>query len=159
MYRSHHCGALNLTNQNESVVLCGWVHSLRDFGKLTFLDLRDRYGITQIVFNAEENETLYRQAHELSREFVIQVKGNVRERENKNPHIATGDIEIVISELQILNTSEIPPFTIIDDTDGSEELRLKYRYLDLRRPEMTKKLIGRARLFSIMRRYLDSKGF
>jgi len=159
MYRSHTCGELNLINQGQSITLSGWVHSLRDFGKLTFLDMRDRHGITQVVFNAEENEDLYKKAHELNREFVLQVKGTVKERENKNPNIPTGEIEIIASEIEILNTSELPPFTIIDDTDGSEELRLKYRYLDLRRPEMAKKLIGRAKLFSIMRKYLDAKGF
>lgn len=159
MYRTHNCGELNLSNQNQSVVVSGWVQSLRDFGKLTFVDIRDRYGITQVVFNAEENENLYSQAHELNREFVVQIKGIVKERENKNPNIPTGDIEIIASELAILNPSELPPFTIIDDTDGSEELRLKYRYLDLRRPEMARKLIGRAKLFSIFRKYLDAKGF
>lgn len=159
MYRTHTCGELNLINQGQTVTLSGWVQNLRDFGKLTFLDLRDRYGITQIVFNAEENEKLYELAHKLGREFVLQVGGLVKERENKNLNIPTGEIEIIASEFTILNHSELPPFTIIDDTDGSEELRLKYRYLDLRRPEMSKKLIGRAKLFSIFRKYLDARGF
>lgn len=159
MYRSHSCGELSLKNQGQSVILSGWVQNLRDFGKLTFVDVRDRYGITQVVFNAEENEALYKQAHELNREYVIQIHGSVKERENKNLHIPTGEIEIVASELVILNSSELPPFTIIDETDGSEELRLKYRYLDLRRPEMSRKLIGRAKLFSIFRKYLDPRGF
>jgi aspartyl-tRNA synthetase len=159
MYRTHTCGELNLTNHGQNTTLSGWVQNIREFGKLTFLDLRDRFGITQIVFNAEENEVLYKKAQELNREFVIQIIGTVKERENKNLNIPTGEIEIIASSIEILNTSEIPPFTIIDDTDGSEELRLKYRYLDLRRPEMSRKLIGRAKLFSIMRRYLDARGF
>lgn len=159
MYRSRTCGELSLKHQNEMVTLAGWVQSLRDFGKLTFLDLRDRHGITQVVFNTEENENLYQEAHGLNREFVIQVKGEVRERENKNLNNPTGEIEIIAVELTILNPSEIPPFTIIDETDGSEELRLKYRYLDLRRPKMNKLLVGRAKLFSVMRRYLDSRDF
>lgn len=159
MFRTHTCGELNLTNQGQSITLSGWVQNLREFGKLTFLDLRDRYGITQVVFNAEENQALYEKARELGREFVIQIKGLVKERENKNLNIPTGEIEIIATEFSILNSSEIPPFTIIDDTDGSEELRLKYRYLDLRRPEMSKKLIGRAKLFSIFRKYLDARGF
>lgn len=159
MYRSHHCGELNLSNQGQEVTLSGWVQIVRDFGKLRFLDLRDRYGITQIVFNAEENEELYSQANELSREFVVQVKGVVKERENKNLNIPTGEVEIISSEMTILNLSETPPFTIIDETDGSEELRMKYRYLDLRRPEMSRMLIARAKLFSIIRSFLDKKNF
>lgn len=159
MYRTHNCGELNLSNQNQSVVVSGWVQSLRDFGKLTFVDIRDRYGITQVVFNAEENENLYSQAHELNREFVVQIKGIVKERENKNPNIPTGDIEIIASELAILNPSELPPFTIIDDTDGSEELRLKYRYLDIRRNPVKDKLIFRHRIAQLFRQYLSAEGF
>ena len=159
MLRTHTCGELNLKHIGNKITISGWVQSLRDFGKLTFIDLRDRHGITQIVFNAEENASLYQMAHELNREYVIQVIGLVKERENKNLNIPTGEIEIIADELNILNTSEIPPFTIIDDTDGSEELRLKYRYLDIRRPAMMRKIEGRAKLFSIMRRYLDSNGF
>lgn len=159
MYRSHNCGELNLSNQGQEVRLSGWVQIIRDFGKLRFLDLRDRYGITQIVFNADENESLYNQTNVLGREFVIQISGKVKERENKNLNIPTGEIEIISSKMTILNSSELPPFTIIDDTDGSEELRLKYRYLDLRRSEMAKKLAGRAKLFSIIRKYLDAQNF
>jgi aspartyl-tRNA synthetase len=159
MYRSHNCGELNLSNKGQEVTLSGWVQIIRDFGKLTFLDLRDRYGITQVVFNAEENEALYTQAHELGREFIIQIKGIVKERENKNLNIPTGEVEIISSEMVILNSSEVPPFTIIDETDGSEELRMKYRYLDLRRPPMSRMLIARAKLFSIIRAYLDKKNF
>jgi aspartyl-tRNA synthetase len=159
MYRSHTCGELNLKNQGQSITLSGWVQNLREFGKLTFLDLRDRYGITQIVFNAEENEVLYKKALELNREFVIQIKGSVKERENKNLNIPTGEIEIIASDLTILNSSEIPPFTIIDDTDGSEELRMKFRYLDIRRNPLKDKLIFRHKLAQLFRQYLSEEGF
>jgi len=159
MYRSHTCGELNLKNQGQSITLSGWVQNLREFGKLTFLDLRDRYGITQIVFNAEENEVLYKKALELNREFVIQIKGSVKERENKNLNIPTGEIEIIASDLTILNSSEIPPFTIIDDTDGSEELRMKFRYLDIRRNPLKDKLIFRHKVAQLFRQYLSQEGF
>lgn len=159
MYRSHTCGELNLKNHGQSVTLSGWVQNLREFGKLTFLDLRDRYGITQVVFNAEENHVLYEKAHELGREFVIQVMGLVKERENKNLNIPTGEIEIIASEFSILNSSEIPPFTIIDDTDGSEELRMRYRYLDIRRNPLKDKLIFRHKVAQLFRQYLSKEGF
>ena len=159
MFRSHTCGELNLKNQGQSITLSGWVQNLREFGKLTFLDLRDRYGITQIVFNAEENEVLYKKALELNREFVIQIKGSVKERENKNLNIPTGEIEIIASDLTILNSSEIPPFTIIDDTDGSEELRMKFRYLDIRRNPLKDKLIFRHKVAQLFRQYLSQEGF
>ena len=159
MFRTHTCGELNLKNQGQSVTLSGWVQNLRDFGKLTFLDLRDRYGITQLVFNAEENQALYEKAHELGREFVIQVKGLVKERENKNLNIPTGEIEIIATEFSILNSSEIPPFTIIDDTDGSEELRMRYRYLDIRRNPLKDKLIFRHKVAQLFRQYLSKEGF
>ena len=159
MYRSHTCGELNLKNQGQSITLSGWVQNLREFGKLTFLDLRDRYGITQIVFNAEENEVLYKKALELNREFVIQIKGSVKERENKNLNIPTGEIEIIASDFTILNSSEIPPFTIIDDTDGSEELRMKFRYLDIRRNPLKDKLIFRHKVAQLFRQYLSEEGF
>lgn len=159
MYRSHTCGELNLKNQGQSITLSGWVQNLREFGKLTFLDLRDRYGITQIVFNAEENEVLYKKALELNREFVIQIKGLVKERENKNLNIPTGEIEIIASDFTILNSSEIPPFTIIDDTDGSEELRMKFRYLDIRRNPLKDKLIFRHKVAQLFRQYLSQEGF
>ena len=159
MYRSHTCGELNLINQGQSITLSGWVQNLREFGKLTFLDLRDRYGITQIVFNAEENEVLYKKALELNREFVIQIKGSVKERENKNLNIPTGEIEIIASDFTILNSSEIPPFTIIDDTDGSEELRMKFRYLDIRRNPLKDKLIFRHKVAQLFRQYLSQEGF
>jgi aspartyl-tRNA synthetase len=159
MFRTHTCGELNLTNQGQTVTLSGWVQNLREFGKLTFLDLRDRYGITQVVFNAEENQALYEKAHELGREFVIQVKGLVKERENKNLNIPTGEIEIIASDFTILNSSEIPPFTIIDDTDGSEELRMRYRYLDIRRNPLKDKLIFRHKVAQLFRQYLSQEGF
>jgi aspartyl-tRNA synthetase len=159
MFRTHTCGELNLTNQGQTVTLSGWVQNLREFGKLTFLDLRDRYGITQVVFNAEENQALYEKAHELGREFVIQVKGLVKERENKNLNIPTGEIEIIASDFTILNSSEIPPFTIIDDTDGSEELRMRYRYLDIRRNPLKDKLIFRHKVAQLFRQYLSKEGF
>ncbi|MCE2962191.1 MAG: aspartate--tRNA ligase [Chitinophagales bacterium] len=159
MYRSHTCGELNLKNQGQTVTLSGWVQNLREFGKLTFLDLRDRYGITQVVFNAEENQALYEKAHELGREFVVQVTGLVKERENKNLNIPTGEIEIIASEFSILNSSEIPPFTIIDDTDGSEELRMRYRYLDIRRNPLKDKLIFRHKVAQLFRQYLSQEGF
>jgi aspartyl-tRNA synthetase len=159
MFRSHTCGELNLKNQGQSITLSGWVQNLREFGKLTFLDLRDRYGITQIVFNAEENEVLYKMALELNREFVVQIKGSVKERENKNLNIPTGEIEIIASDFTILNSSEIPPFTIIDDTDGSEELRMKFRYLDIRRNPLKDKLIFRHKVAQLFRQYLSQEGF
>lgn len=159
MFRTHTCGELNLTNQGQSITLSGWVQNLREFGKLTFLDLRDRYGITQVVFNAEENQALYEKAHELGREFVIQVKGLVKERENKNLNIPTGEIEIIASDFTILNSSEVPPFTIIDDTDGSEELRMRYRYLDIRRNPLKDKLIFRHKVAQLFRQYLSQEGF
>lgn len=159
MYRSHTCGELNLKHQGQSVTLAGWVQNLRDFGKLTFLDLRDRYGITQLVFNAEENQALYEKAHDLGREYVIQVQGLVKERENKNLNIPTGEIEIIASEFTILNASEVPPFTIIDDTDGSEELRMRYRYLDIRRNPLKEKLIFRHQVAQLFRQYLSKEGF
>jgi aspartyl-tRNA synthetase len=145
MFRSHTCGELNLKNQGQSITL--------------FLDLRDRYGITQIVFNAEENEVLYKKALELNREFVVQIKGSVKERENKNLNIPTGEIEIIASDFTILNSSEIPPFTIIDDTDGSEELRMKFRYLDIRRNPLKDKLIFRHKVAQLFRQYLSQEGF
>merc|ERR1711974_273354 len=130
MLRSHNCGQLNINNINESVTLSGWVQKSRDLGGMTFVDLRDRYGITQLVFNVEDNAELCEKARKLGREFVIQIKGTVAERSNKNKNIPTGEIEIIATSLLILNESETPPFTIEDNTDGGEDLRMKYRYLD-----------------------------
>ena len=141
MLRTHTCGELRPANISEKVTLCGWVHKLRDMGGMTFVDLRDRYGITQIVFNMETNATLCESVRQkLGREFVIQVKGTVEERSNKNLKIPTGEIEIIAESYEILNESKLPPFTIEDNTDGGEEQRMKYRYLDLRRNVLRKNL-------------------
>ncbi len=159
MYRTHTCGELNMNSVEKDVILSGWVQKSRDLGGMTFVDLRDRYGITQLVFNMDTNSELCEQARKLGREFVIQAKGKVRERSNKNHKIATGEIEIDVSELNILNRSEIPPFTIEEDTDGGEELRMKYRYLDLRRNSVKNAIVLRHRVAQEVRKYMDSIGF
>ena len=159
MYRTHTCGELNLEQLNKHISLAGWVQRSRDLGGMTFVDLRDRYGITQLVFNMEENRGLCLEARKLGREFVIQVTGKVAERSNKNPKLPTGDIEIVIETLRILNPAEVPPFTIENETDGGDDLRMKYRYLDLRRPTIRKNMELRHRMAQEVRRYLDSQGF
>ncbi len=159
MYRTHTCGELNLEQLNKHVSLSGWVQRSRDLGGMTFVDLRDRYGITQLVFNMEKNRELCMEARKLGREFVIQVTGKVAERSNKNPKMPTGDIEIVIESLRILNPAEVPPFTIENETDGGDDLRMKYRYLDLRRPTIRKNLELRHRMAQEIRRYLDSQRF
>ena len=141
------------------VILCGWVQKSRDLGGMTFTDLRDRYGITQLVFDMETNAPLCEKARKIGREYVLQVKGKVRERSNKNPRILTGDIEIEVFEFTVLNPSELPPFTIEEETDGGDELRMKYRYLDLRRPPVKNNLILRHRMAQEVRNYLDSIGF
>ena len=130
MYRSHTCGELRISDVNKQVTLAGWVQRSRKMGGMTFIDLRDRYGITQLVFNEEVNAELCERANRLGREFVIQVKGTVNERFSKNQHIPTGDIEIIVSELDVLNSSLTPPFTIEENTDGGDDIRMKYRYLD-----------------------------
>jgi len=159
MYRTHTCGELSMRNRGEAVILCGWVQKSRDLGGMTFVDLRDRYGITQLVFNMETNSALCEQARKLGREFVVQAKGIVTERSNKNLKMPTGEIEIDVTELNILNKSEIPPFTIEEDTDGGEELRMKYRYLDLRRATVKNNIILRHRVAQEVRKYMDSIGF
>lgn len=159
MLRTHTCGALNLSHINQKVTLCGWVQRSRDLGGMTFIDLRDRYGITQLVFNMESNESLCLAARSLGREFVLQVFGTVRERSNKNPKLATGDIEIEVSNYELLNHSETPPFTIEENTDGGDELRMKYRYLDLRRESVRKNLELRHKIASETRKYLDAARF
>jgi aspartyl-tRNA synthetase len=159
MLRSHTCGELRTDNINENVTLSGWVQKSRDLGGMTFVDIRDRYGITQIVFNMETNAGLCEQARKLGREFVITVKGTVAERSSKNSKIPTGDIEIIAKEVTILNTAKTPPFTIEDKTDGGEELRMKYRYLDLRRNPIRKNLELRHRLSIATRNYLDKQDF
>jgi len=159
MYRTNTCGELNMNNAGTSVILCGWIQKSRDFGGMTFVDLRDRYGITQLVFDMETNRKLCEKARNLGREFVVQAKGKVRERSNKNLKIATGEIEIEVYELNILNRSEIPPFTIEEETDGGEELRMKFRYLDLRRSCVKNNIILRHRVAQEVRKYMDSIGF
>ena len=146
MYRTHTCGELTINNSGDEVVLCGWVQISRDLGGMTFVDLRDRYGITQLVFNMDTDQDLCARARKLGREFVVRAKGKVRERSNKNPKIPTGSIEIEVNDLTILNRSELPPFTIEEETDGGEELRMKYRYLDLRRPSVKNNIILRHRV-------------
>ena len=159
MYRTHTCGELKLNDSGKDVILCGWVQKSRDLGGMTFTDLRDRYGISQLVFNVETNAPLCEKARKIGREYVLQVKGKVRERSNKNPKMPTGDIEIEVFEFTVLNPSELPPFTIEDETDGGEELRMKYRYLDLRRSPVKNNLILRHRMAQEVRNYLDSIGF
>jgi aspartyl-tRNA synthetase len=157
MYRSHTCGELRISDVKKEVTLSGWVQTIRKFGSITFVDIRDRYGITQLLFSESLNELL--DANPLGREFVIQVKGIVNERSNKNSNIPTGDIEITISEFTILNKSAVPPFTIQDDTDGGDELRMKYRFLDLRRNSVKKNLELRYAVGRSTRNYLHENNF
>lgn len=160
MYRrSHTCGELSLTDVSKKVILCGWVQSSRDLGGLTFIDLRDRYGITQVVFNMESNADLCKQARKLGREFVVCIEGAVAERSNKNPNMLTGQVEIIASQLNVLNPSKTPPFTIEKNTDGGEELRMEYRYLDLRREPIKNNILLRHNLAKEIRHFLDSQNF
>ncbi len=159
MYRTHNCGALRIEHVGIEVKLSGWVQIGRDFGGLTFIDLRDRYGVTQLVFNMEDDAALCEQARKLGREFVISVSGLVRERSSKNPNRATGDIEIQVKSLEILNPSKVPPFTIEDDTDGGDDLRMKYRYLDLRRTPIQQNFVFRSNLAIETRKYLAENHF
>ncbi len=159
MYRTHTCGELRISDVEKKVTLAGWVQRSRKMGAMTFIDLRDRYGITQLVFNEEINAALCEQANRLGREFVIQATGTVNERFSKNPQLPTGDIEIMVSELNILNTALIPPFTIEENTDGGDDIRMKYRYLDLRRANVRSNLELRHKMTIAVRKYLDSKGF
>ncbi len=159
MYRTKTCGELRLSDAGSRVTLAGWVQRVRKMGGMTFLDLRDRYGLTQVVFNVENDAALTEAANHLGREYVVQVVGDVAERTSKNPNLPTGDIEIVARELRVLNPSEVPPFTIEDDTDGGDDLRMRYRYLDLRRNCVRRNLELRHRMTMEVRRYLDSKGF
>ena len=159
MLRSHTCGELRLQHAGTSVTLCGWVQRSRNMGGLTFIDLRDRYGLTQLSFNMERDAALCEAARKLGREYVLQAEGTVVERENKNKTIPTGDIEIVVTSFKILNYSATPPFTIEDDTDGGDELRMKYRYLDLRRNEVREKLQLRHKVSRETRNYLDAQQF
>ncbi len=159
MYRTNTCGELRIENVGRQVTLAGWVQRIRKMGGMTFVDLRDRYGITQVVFNVENDAALCEAANHLGREYVIQVKGTVAERTAKNPHLPTGDIEIIATELKELNPSLTPPFTIEEESDGGDDLRMRYRYLDLRRPNVRANLELRHKMTMAVRQYLDSKGF
>ena len=159
MYRTHNCGELRITDVNKQVTLAGWVQRSRKMGGMTFIDLRDRYGITQLVFNEEVDSALCEEANKLGREYVIQITGSVNERFNKNKNIPTGDIEIIVNKLNVLNAAMTPPFTIEDNTDGGDDLRMKYRYLDLRRNAVRKNLELRHKMTIEVRNYLDNHGF
>jgi len=159
MYRSHTCGELRIEHVGQTVTLSGWVAKRRDFGSLSFIDLRDRYGITQLSFNEEYNNDLLEQARSLGREYVIQAVGKVTERSNKNTKIPTGEVEIIVEQLNILNVSLTPPFTIEEDTDGGDDIRMQYRYLDLRRDNVRQNLVLRHQVAKAVRKYLDAKEF
>ena len=159
MYRTNTCGELRLLNTGHEIVISGWVQKIRRFGGMIFIDLRDRYGVTQLVFNQEINYQLCEEAEKIGREWVIQAKGIVTERSNKNPNIPTGDIEIIVSELRVLNPSLTPPFTIEDDSDGGDDIRMKYRYLDLRRLPVRSNLELRSRMAFATRSYLTGQNF
>lgn len=159
MYRSHTCGELRLTNANQNVTLAGWVQKSRDLGEIIFFDLRDRYGVTQVTLDESSSDDVKAIAQSLGREFVVQVEGVVRERSSKNSKIPTGDIEIYASSIKVLNKSETPPFTIEEDTDGGDEIRMKYRYLDLRRSPLQRSMMLRHRMAQMVRQYLDKQGF
>ena len=160
MYRTHTCGELNESNIGQKVILAGWIQTIRDKGFVTWIDLRDRYGITQLVFDEQRTDKdLIEKARKLGREYVIQVSGTVIERSSKNPNISTGSIEILVEKLSILNESLVPPFTIEDDTDGGEEIRMKYRYLDIRRNPVKDQLIFRSKVAPLGRNYLSGEGF
>jgi aspartyl-tRNA synthetase len=159
MYRTHTCGELRIENTGAGTTLAGWVQKVRNLGAMTFIDLRDRYGITQLVLDENTPEEVRAAAAELGREYVIQVTGTVRERSAKNPKMPTGEIEIAVSALTVLNRSEVPPFTIEEHSDGGDELRMKYRYLDLRRPPLQRNILLRHRMAQSARRFLDGEGF
>ncbi|MDE6276928.1 MAG: aspartate--tRNA ligase [Muribaculaceae bacterium] len=159
MYRSETCGELRIGDVGREVKLAGWVQRVRKMGGMTFVDLRDRYGLTQLVFNVENDAKLTEAANHLGREWVVQVTGRVAERTSKNPQLPTGDVEIIVDGLKVLNASEVPPFTIEDDTDGGDDLRMRFRYLDLRRNAVRRNLELRHRMTMEVRRYLDGKGF
>lgn len=159
MFRTKTCGELRIEDAGSIVTLAGWVQRARKMGGMTFVDMRDRYGVTQVVFNNESDASLCESANHLGREYVIQVKGTVAERSSKNQNLPTGDIEIIATELKVLNKSDVPPFTIEDETDGGDDIRMKYRYLDLRRPAIRRNLELRHKMAFEIRRYLDEKGF
>ena len=159
MYRTKNCGELRIEHSGEKVILAGWVQRTRKMGGMTFVDIRDRYGVTQLVYNQDFNSELCERANKLGREFVIQVTGTVSERSSKNTNIQTGDIEILVNEMVILNEAITPPFTIEDSTDGGDDLRMKYRYLDLRRNNVRKNLMLRHQMAFETRKYLDELDF
>jgi aspartyl-tRNA synthetase len=159
MYRTHTCGQLTLADLGKKITLCGWVQKSRDLGGMTFIDMRDRYGVTQLAFNADDDEALRARARELGREYVIQVKGTVIERSSKNLKIPTGEIEIKVADLAVLNAAKLPPFLIEDETDGGDDLRMKYRYLDLRRNPVRNNLVLRHQMAQAVRSFLDQQGF
>ena len=160
MYRSHHCGELRIADVNKEVTLAGWVQKSRDKGFMIWVDLRDRYGITQLIFDESRTESsVMEMAKSLGREFVVQVKGTVIEREAKNDKLPTGAIEVLVSELTILNESQLPPFTIEDETDGGEDIRMKYRYLDIRRNPVKNSLLFRHKVTQEVRNYLSNLDF
>ncbi|MBO4772109.1 MAG: aspartate--tRNA ligase, partial [Bacteroidales bacterium] len=159
MYRTNNCGELRISDAGKEVTLAGWVQRVRNLGAMTFVDLRDRYGITQLYFNVDTNKDLCEAARKLGREYVVQAIGTVTERTSKNPDLPTGDIEITVTKFNILNKSEIPPFTIEDNTDGGEDLLMKYRYLDIRRRPIIRGLQLRNKMSFEVRRYLDGHSF
>ena len=159
MYRSHTCGELRSEHIGQNVTLAGWVQKVRNLGAMTFIDLRDRYGITQIVVEENSAEATREAAARLGREFVLQVTGKVIERSSKNPKMPTGDIEVAATEITILNEAQTPPFTIEENSDGGDDLRMKYRYLDLRRPPLQRNMELRHRMAHAIRTFLDKEGF
>ena len=160
MYRSHNCGELRLSDLNKIVTLSGWVQTVRDKGPIMWIDLRDRYGISQLVFDeSKTSKEIIKVVKKINREYVIQITGNVIERASKNPEIETGEIEIFVNELIILNQSKTPPFTIQKETDGGEDLRMRFRYLDIRRDEIKEKLIFRNKVNHEIRNYLNNLNF
>lgn len=159
MYRTNTCGELRLSDTGKQVKLAGWIQRLRKMGGMTFVDLRDRYGITQLVFNEAENKALFDNANKLGREYCIQIVGNVSERQSKNPNLPTGDVEILVDELTVLSPSLTPPFTIEENTDGGDDIRMKYRYLDLRRAAVRQNMELRHRMTILIRNFLDSRNF
>jgi len=159
MYRTHTCGEIRINHQGSQVTLAGWVQRVRNLGGMTFIDLRDRYGITQLVFDETTDQAVAALGNQLGREYVIQAGGTVRERSSKNKNILTGEVEIAVSALTVLNSSETPPFTIEDESDGGDEIRMKYRYLDLRRAPVRDTLILRSKMAHATRSYLNSQDF
>lgn len=159
MYRTHTCGELRIDNINNNVILAGWIQRIRNLGSMTFIDLRDRYGITQIIVDQNSSDDVKKQLDALGREFVVQIHGTVSERSSKNPKIATGDIEVICKKIVVLNSSATPPFTIEEDSDGGDELRMKYRYLDLRRAPLQRNILLRHKMAQVVRNYLSDIGF